>query len=542
MKLERVEVGQATGRVIAHRHPLRGRTLAKGSILHAEDVSALVDAGIVHIVVVKFGLGDLRENEAAERIASAAVGDGVRVGEVRRGQAELLATVDGVLEVRPTPVGGLNHLDDALTFSTLEPRTRVIAGDRIAVAKIIPLAVSEEVVTRGCAVLSEGGAVVRVRPFTPARAGLVFTVSSHTREVVLGKVAESIRARLKGLGSTLAEVRRCDHRADVLSEAIMGLKADGFAPIFVYGASSSMDRDDVLPVGVTGAGAELIRVGIPVEPGNQMLLATIGETHVLSVPACASSRNHTAFDVVLQRILSGLPVDRSALAELGVGGLLPGRRSARPVTDAEPEPNRVAAVVLAAGQSRRMGSADKMLMEVGGMSMVRRVIETAVASGLDPVVVVTGPDRSEVWESLEDLDDSLIERVINPRADLGMSGSVTVGVNALKSRKMAAAVILLGDMPLVRSDTIRALVSAYEPGAGVSACVPEYGGRRGNPVLWGAGRFDDLLRLSGDAGARSLLRRLDAEVREVPVEDSGILVDVDDAAALEAVRRRIDSG
>ena len=532
--------GEAEGHVVAHRHPLRGRTLAKGSTLGAEDVEALIASGVDVITVVELDDGDVSEDQAAERITAAAAGGGLRVGEVGRGRGELVATDAGLIQIDEERVVRLNDLDDALTLSTLRTGDPVRAGDRVAVAKVIPLAVAEPIVARGCALLSEDGGAVSVTPFRPARVGMVMTTLPHSREPVVEKVIQSVRGRLTALGSTLDEVRRCPHDVAALATAIEELGLAGFSLILVHGASSAMDRDDVLPMGVVAGGAELIRIGIPVEPGNQMLLARRGEGgHVLSVPACASSRNRTAFDTVLERVLAGLPVDRKALGRLAVGGLLLGRAKASVRIVDRPEPSRVAAVVLAAGRSVRMGDEDKLALEVGGAPMVRRVVETALAAGLEPVVVVTGPDSRSVRSIVGGQGDRRIEWVSNPDASEGMGTSVSAGITAVRGRGIAAAAILLGDMPLVTAETLRALMGAYEPGAGVTVCVPVIGARRGNPVLWGAGRFDDLCALSGDEGARGLLRRLEDEAREVAVADPGILMDIDDAAALADARRRI---
>ncbi len=220
---------------------------------------------------------------------------------------------------------------------------------------------------------------------------------------------------------------------------------------------------------------------------------------------------------------------------------------------------RTAGVVLAAGSSRRTGGVEKLVVPVEGRPMVRRVAETALAAGLDPVLVVVGADaRAEpVRQALGGLPVVL---VTNRDPSRGLASSLARGVSALPASTRAAA-ILLGDMPWVQDGTVRALVAALESASPAAtagdeaaarlsaaaatpararprvACIPVYEGRRGNPVVWGAGFFPDMVALEGDRGARILTELHPALIREVPVDDPGILRDVDTVEDLERLRR-----
>ena len=196
----------------------------------------------------------------------------------------------------------------------------------------------------------------------------------------------------------------------------------------------------------------------------------------------------------------------------------------------------LAGLVLAAGFSTRAGSRNKLLARVDGEPMVVRVARVARAAGLDPVVVVTGHDAVAVEAALA-AGGAGVETVRNPRPADGLASSLVRGVAALPAG-VAGAVVLLGDMPWVAPATIERLRAVFAPGAGRSVCVPRHGGRRGNPLLWGADHFADLARLTGDAGARRLLRDRPEAVVYVDVEDPGVLRDVDDAETLA----RLDDG
>jgi molybdenum cofactor cytidylyltransferase len=194
-----------------------------------------------------------------------------------------------------------------------------------------------------------------------------------------------------------------------------------------------------------------------------------------------------------------------------------------------------AVIVLAAGLSSRMAGGNKLLMrDVGGWPLVGRVAYAAVRSGAARVVVVTGHDADAVEAAV---------RAAVPAAPLsfvraadftsGMAASLRAGVAAAAA--CHAVVICLGDMPLVTFDVIAGLFAAHAAPGGAGIVVPAYCGQRGNPVLWGRRYFEALAGLSGDQGARGLLRANAADVAEVAVNNDGILRDFDTAASLSEV-------
>jgi molybdenum cofactor cytidylyltransferase len=191
---------------------------------------------------------------------------------------------------------------------------------------------------------------------------------------------------------------------------------------------------------------------------------------------------------------------------------------------------KIAAVVLAAGRSSRMAARNKLMEEVDGEPIVRRVVGLALGSGADPVIVVTGFDASRIGAALSDLKVTIVD---NSDFEAGLSSSLKAGLSAL-SPDMDGALILLGDMPAVDTGVLDTLVEAF---TGLDAiCVPVHQERRGNPVLWGRSYFAEMMQLTGDKGAKALLARHTARVTEVPVESDSIFADVDTPADLARLR------
>jgi molybdenum cofactor cytidylyltransferase len=305
--------------------------------------------------------------------------------------------------------------------------------------------------------------------------------------------------------------------------------------VIVFGASAIADRRDVIPAAISGIGGAIEHFGMPVDPGNLLLIGNAGGVPVLGAPGCARSPVENGFDWVLMRLLASLKVTRAELTGMGVGGLLmeivtrPQPREGR-----EPDGNRrVTAIILAAGRSTRMGGPNKLLAELGGKPLVRIVTEQALASKAKGVIVVTGHQAELVEKTLAGLD---VKFVRNPDFAQGLASSVKAGVAAVPN-DADGAVICLGDMPMISAQLLDHLIEAFAPDRGNLIAVPVSDGRRGNPVLWSRRFFKELMTLDGDVGARHLIARHTEAVAEVPVDGEGAFLDIDTPQALEAARR-----
>ena len=194
----------------------------------------------------------------------------------------------------------------------------------------------------------------------------------------------------------------------------------------------------------------------------------------------------------------------------------------------------VAAIVLSAGRSTRMG-ANTMLADVAGEPLIRRTVRAVAASQTRPLIVVTGYQSDKVESALTGLDATIVH---NPRYEQGLATSLQRGIEAL-SAAIDGAVVCLGDMPLVTARLIDALVARFARQPRPSAVVPAYAGEWGNPVLLSRALFSEIAMLTGDAGARRLLRgRSDVAVIEA---DEAVRLDVDTQEELRALRRVHDA-
>jgi molybdenum cofactor cytidylyltransferase len=537
MKFGRIPVSGALGALLAHSLQTRSGILKKGRKLTADDVARLSEAGLSEVVAARLEPRDIGEDEAAARVAQAIAGAMVRVAEPFTGRSNLFAAAPGLALIDAGRIDAVNRIDEALTVATLPAFERVAAGEMLATVKIITFAVSEATVASARRV-AEGG--VSVVPFAPKRAGLVLTRFASTKPGLLDKRRRVMAERLAAAGSELAETVVVAHETDAVRSAIHSLGERGCDPILVFAASAIVDRGDVIPAAVEAAGGRVVHLGMPVDPGNLLMMARLGTTDVIGVPSCAGSPKRNGFDWVLERRLAGLEVAGSDISRMGVGGLLkeivtrPQPRDEQAVGPAPRREAQIGCIVLAAGRSTRMGAANKLLASLSGRPMIRHVVETALASRARPVVVVTGHEADRVEAALAGLD---VELVHNSRFAAGLSSSLGTGLDALPEN-LDGAMVVLGDMPLLRGDHLDRLIAAFAPKEGRSIVVPVFEGRRGNPVLWGADYFASMRRLEGDAGAKRLIAEHADQLVEVDLGSDAVVTDIDTPQALADLRGR----
>lgn len=542
MKFGAVGLDQATGAILAHSVRVSDGVLRKGRILEDTDINRLRNAGLSEITVARLEPGDLDENQAALRLAEALASEGLNASGGRTGRANLRADAAGIALIDAETIHHMNAVDEALTISTVNPFDSVDAGQVTATVKVITFGVSEKTVETCAAIAQSGPPPVSVAPFNTAlRIGFVQTVLPGLKDSIVAKATATTSARLAEMGLSIGAERHCDHAVSAVSEALKELSTSGCDIALVLGASAIVDRRDIVPSAIVDAGGAIEHLGLPVDPGNLMLFAKIGDMRVLGIPGSARSPRLHGFDWVLQRLVARLTVTPEDLTRMGVGGLLkemPGRPMSREAEDNDDMADEVQAsvggVLLAAGQSRRMGRANKMLVEVDGAPMVVHAARALLSSGAYPVVVVLGHEPEAVQEALAGLEVTFVR---NPDYADGLSTSLKAGLSALPNQ-CAGAVVALGDMPGVGAEDIDSLIEAFDPLGGHSICVPTYNRKRGNPVLWARRYFDDISSVSGDVGARHLIGENADQVLEVPRDNPGVLIDLDTPEAVAEHHRK----
>jgi molybdenum cofactor cytidylyltransferase len=531
---------EARGAVLAHTVRLQGRVLKKGTVLDPAAIAALQQGGHGSVIAARLEPGDVPENEAADRLANALMGPLLARSRASTGRVNLFAESAGLLVVNPAVINRLNALDESLTVATLASYQPVAAKEMLATIKVIPFAVPGPVLQVAEAMAKQGPAAISLHPFRPLKVGLVLTELPGVKESVMEGAVEATRDRVEAFCGTLLPHERTRHETTPIADALNRLRRQGAQILLVAGASAVVDRRDVGPAAIVRAGGTIDHFGMPVDPGNLICLGHIDDIPALVLPGCAKSPKLNGIDWVLQRLFAGLTVTPQDVMGMGVGGLLK-EIDTRPLPRAEaantPAPaltprrgRQVAALVLAAGRSRRMAPLNKLLVpDEHGVPMVARVVDNALASRARPVVVVTGYERERVEQALTG------RPVLFAHAEdyaEGLSASLKAGLGALPP-EVEGVVICLGDMPLVAGPMIDRLMAAFDPEEGRAIVMPTFRGKQGNPMLWSREFLPEMMTITGDVGARHLVGKHADRMAEVEMADDAVLRDFDTTDALK---------
>jgi len=320
MKFGPTPIEEAEGAVVAHAVRIDGLALKKGDTLTRERRLALAAAGATSVLAARLEHGDVGEDEAALKLAKHLAGPHLRCSAPFTGRVNLFAEVAGLAIIDADAIDRLNAVDEAITAATLPPHRAVADGDMVATVKIIPFAVPGSTLEAALEALGSTGAI-SLKPFRPMRIGVVSTMLPGLKASVVAKTLRVLEARLAPTGARIAAQEIVPHEVQPLAKALARLM-DGSDALVAFGASAITDRRDIIPAAIEAIGGRIERFGMPVDPGNLLLLAERGGTPIIGAPGCARSPKENGFDWVLQRVLAGAPIRDADIRAMGVGGLL----------------------------------------------------------------------------------------------------------------------------------------------------------------------------------------------------------------------------
>lgn len=542
MKFGPASLEDARGGIMAHSQKVGERMIRKGSLLDEAAIGALRAAGRQEVICARLEPGDVPEDIAADRLATPLLSPLIARSRAATGRVNLVAEAPGLLRVDAGRIDRLNTIDEALTLGTLPDYTVVAAKDLVATIKIVPFSVPGNVLSVAEAMARQGGSPLTLHPFRHMKVGLVVSELPGLKDSVTDKTIAITDARVAALTGSLLPPIRCAHDADAIGQALNSLLDQGAELLLTIGASAVVDRRDVGPSGIVRAGGEILHFGMPVDPGNLICLGRIGGTPALVLPGCARSPSLNGVDFVLSRLFAGIEITPRDMMSMGVGGLLkemesrPMPREKAPATPRSGAAPRsapiIAAVVLGAGRSRRMAPHNKLLVtDKTGKTMIARVVDNVLSSNARPVMVVTGHMAEQVEQAL---GGRPVRYVHAQDYAEGLSASLKAGIAAVPP-ECSAAIVCLGDMPLVTGRMIDRLLSMYSPDEGRLIVLPTFRGKQGNPMLWDKRFFPEILEIGGDSGARFLAGRHSEFVCEVEMADDAVLRDFDTTESLASL-------
>ncbi|MDH7784375.1 molybdopterin biosynthesis enzyme [Ochrobactrum sp. 19YEA23] len=311
---------EAEGAVLAYAVTAGALVLRKGTVLNSDYCAALQQAGLTSVLAARFEPGDIGEDEAAQAIGATLASCTIRTGAATTGRINLFASEDGVFCVDASRIDAVNAHDARISLATIRNHMRVEAGQMVATVKIIPFALPKSLIDDICPLLL-GNRAMEVKAFRPLRIGLIQSRLPSIRETVLDKTRELMEKRAARNGGTLVAEKRVIHETEALGSAIADL-SNSCDILVIFSASAVADATDIVPRSILRSGGQILRVGMPVDPGNLLVLGKRDEKYIVAAPGSARSMRENSLDWVLDRLMAGMDLSSTDLSRMGVGGLL----------------------------------------------------------------------------------------------------------------------------------------------------------------------------------------------------------------------------
>ncbi len=323
MQLKNIPVDQAVGAILVHNIVgADGRKVfSKGRLVRAEDVEKIRALGKDAVYAGILESGDVREDDAAARLAKLVAGDGIEMSKPSGGRVNFYAMQRGFLRVNGDALARVNGLN-GVTLATLARYSLLAPKKMIATLKTIGLALPEATLREAEKIARDMGAVLSIASVANDKVAVILTGSENGRTRVSEIFGPPIRARIEALGAQVVAEEFVAEEENAIARAIDTVARAGAQMIVLAGETSIMDADDITPRGIQRAGGNIELYGAPVEPGNLLLLAYRERVPIIGAPGCIKSRETNVVDLILPRLLAGERVTRAEVIALADGGLL----------------------------------------------------------------------------------------------------------------------------------------------------------------------------------------------------------------------------
>ena len=528
MKIEHLDPKESQGSILAQSYNLSERKLSKGTRVSKAIVELLNKENIKTILCAVPHENDLDEDAAAEAISNAIDRNRLYAEEASTGRVNFRTPALGVVRYNRELIKKINLVDESIAFSIVEHNQLLAKNDLIATLKIIPFFVSKIYVEQVVTLLSKYE-IFKIHRLEEKKVEFIQTYYDWQKRSIFKATSNVTRSRLDALGCLLEKETLIPHDHESLCSEIKSSLDSGAQVLLISGASAITDRSDYIPKAILSVGGEIIQYGLAVDPGNLLLIGQIGNTTIIGMPGCARSPKLNGFDWVLQLLMANIPITKEELADMGAGGLLM-EIASRPLPRAlsksvNKREKKIMGVILAAGNSTRMGKDNKLLRNVGEASLIRNTVVEMLKSDLDSCSIVLGYQSDKVAEVIKDLNINLI---LNPLWQEGQASSLKAALNTLDDT-YSDLLIMLGDMPGVKTRHINKVIEEHllANNRKSKITIPSFNGRKGNPVIWGRSFFPDLSNIEGDLGGRALFSQHPAAINLLDVDDSAFVTDAD---------------
>lgn len=321
--MKKLKIEDAIGKTLCHdisamRDGFKGAAFKRGHVITKEDIPAFLDLGKRTVFVWEDHAGEVHEEDAALRMAAMAPVEGAHYTAPSEGKVLLIADTRGMFRVDTALQKEINSIGD-ITISSLPDHYPVEPGARLASMRIVPLVTREEQILKA-EELCKDRKLLDLRPYNYLKVGVIITGSEVYSGRIKDKFEPVVSEKLSQYPCDILDITLCDDDVDMITAASRQFIDQG-ADLLIYSGGMSVDPDDVTPTAISSLGADIVKYGLPAQPGNMTLVAYLGDIALLGVPGAAISLPTTMFDVLLPQVFCGDKLTRNDLINLAEGGL-----------------------------------------------------------------------------------------------------------------------------------------------------------------------------------------------------------------------------
>lgn len=323
--MKKIRVEDAVGTVLVHDltkivpGEYKGPAFKKGYIIKEEDIEHLKSIGKNHINVIELCEEKIHENEAAERIAKAAVGECIFIQGPAEGKMQLKAEKRGILKINLEALNAINEVE-SLTIATIHNNTFVQENQAVAATRAIPLVIEKEKIEKVEYICKKAGQVISVKEIKPLKVGIIVTGTEVYEGRIKDRFAPVLKEKIDYYGCSLVNILYSRDDREKIEDGIKSLIEEG-ADVVLATGGMSVDADDVTPIAIQNVADEVISYGAPALPGNMLMLAYRGDTAIFGIPGAGMYFKTTSFDLVFPRVLAGERLTKKDITSLAHGGL-----------------------------------------------------------------------------------------------------------------------------------------------------------------------------------------------------------------------------
>ena len=318
MQFGSIKLEKSEGSILAHSIKLENLNISKGTLLTENHIMDLRSKGVQSVVVARLENGDIEENKSAIIVSKAFSHNSLIFSKANTGRINIFSKHDGLLIYSVSSLISFNLIDEGIALALLTQNSFVKKKQLIGTLKVIPYSLPKKTILK----FRRFENLIIVKPVKEKKFSLIQTSHENMKESFYKKTSIETKKRVENLSCFLLDDTICEHNEKELTSKISSIIKKDIDILLISCASAVSDRNDILPKSIMNLGGNIIHFGLPVDPGNLLILASLNNKLILGMPGCARSPSLNGLDLILRMLVTDIKIDKKIIASLGVGGLL----------------------------------------------------------------------------------------------------------------------------------------------------------------------------------------------------------------------------